>query len=233
MSRARRIAIATALGVAATVYWFVVRPWHLRWGATHGEVEGRLPGDDLVPEPVEEVTHAITIDAPASEVWPWLVQLGQGRGGFYSYDFLENVVGADIHNADRILPEHQDLEVGDIIRLAPADYALKTPDSALDVAVLNDERALVIRSPYDPPRFSWAFVLEPADEATTRFVVRTRSRPPESARSRLVSRLFWEPAHFVMERRMLLGVKERAEGEPEQREKEQPTSVEPDFGPAI
>lgn len=231
MSRARQIVIATALTVFTAIYWFFVRPWHLRWGATHGEVRRRLPGDDLVPEPAEEVTHAITIDAPANEVWPWLVQIGQGRGGFYSYEFLENMVGADIHNADRILPDHQDLEVGDTIRLAPADYALQTPDSALEVAVLNDEHALVIRSPYEPPNFSWAFVLEPEDETTTRFIIRTRSRTPESIPSLLASRLFWEPAHFVMERRMLKGVKERAERETERRQEEPP--VEPEFGPSV
>lgn len=211
MSRVRRTLLASIIAVVAAIYWLAIRPWHLRWGATKGDAERRLPGDDLVPRPVEEVTHAITIDAPAEEIWPWLIQIGQGRGGFYSYDFLENLVGADIHNVDRIVPEYQDLDVGDIIRLAPPDYTYRTPDSDLEVAVLNDERALVIRSPYDPPNFSWAFVLEPVDETTTRFVVRSRSRAPESVGSWLVSRLFWEPAHFVMERKMLLGVKKRAE----------------------
>ena len=228
MSRAWRIAAATASAVAATVYWFVVRPWHRRWGATHGEVHERLPGDDLVPD-ADEITRAITIDAPAGEVWPWLVQLGQGRGGFYSYDFLENLVGADIHNADRILPEFQDLEVGDTVRLAPADYVLQSPDSALDVAVLDDEQALVIRSPYEPPNFSWAFVLEPVDEGTTRFIVRSRGREPESALSWVGNRLLLEPIHFVMERRMLQGIKKRAEKTSERQREVEGLQV----GPAI
>ena len=103
-------ALAAAAAAAASVYWFVVRPWHLRWGATDAEVARALPGDELVPDAKISSTHAITIRAAPAEVWPWLVQLGQGRGGFYSYDWIEDAMGLEIHSADRILPEYQELK---------------------------------------------------------------------------------------------------------------------------
>lgn len=228
MSRARRIAVATALVVAATVYWLVVRPWHRRWGATEREASDRLPGDDLVAEPADQQTRAISIDAPPSAVWPWLVQIGQGRGGFYSYDVLENLVGADIHNVDRIVPEFQDLAEGDTIRLAPEDYVVQSPDTAPEVAVLEEERAIVLAPETDPPRWSWGFTLEP-ENGRTRFIVRSRGRKPEGLLSWVSNRFVLEPIHFVMERRMLFGVKERAEGEGRREE----APVEPEFGPAV
>ncbi|EFW91872.1 hypothetical protein ZOD2009_10355 [Haladaptatus paucihalophilus DX253] len=207
----RRRLVAPLIAIAALIYWFAVRPWHLRWGATDEESNGSLPGDGLLRDPESEVTHAVTIDAPVEEVWPWLVQIGQGRGGFYSYDWLENLVGADIHNADRILPAHQDLEVGDTVHLAPEDYSVQTPESAPEVAVLDPERAIVLQPPGESPRWTWAFVLRPLDDETTRFVARMRSHGKQDIAGRAADVLFWEPAHFVMERKMLLGVKERAE----------------------
>lgn len=206
----RRLA-GPLIAVVALAYWFLVRPWHLRWGATDEEVEGTLPGDDLLRDSKSEVTHGITIDAPVEDVWPWLVQIGQGRAGFYSYDWLENLVGADIHNADRILPRYQDLEAGDIVRLAPEDYPAQTEESTLEVAVLDAGRALVVHPLVDSPRWTWAFVLHPMNDGTTRFVVRMRTQGKRALRGKVADYLFWEPAHFVMERKMLLGVKERAE----------------------
>ncbi|SIQ79959.1 hypothetical protein SAMN05421858_0441 [Haladaptatus litoreus] len=208
--RIRRRILAASAAPAALAYWFLVRPWHLRWGATDEEAEGPLPGDGIIRSPRVEATHAITIGASVEDVWPWLVQLGQGRGGFYSYDWLENLVGADIHNADRILPEQQTLEVGDTVRLAPEEYAVQSPNSVPEVAVLDPGRAIVLCPPTTPPRWTWAFVLHPVDETTTRFVVRMRSGE-RTLGGAVVDHLFWEPAHFVMERKMLLGVKERAE----------------------
>lgn len=104
---------ATAIGSAAAAYIFLARPRLLRWGATDQEVDGLLPGDDLIPNADVTATRAITISASADQVWPWIAQLGQGRGGFYSCDFLENLIGADIHSADRIVPELQGIDVGD------------------------------------------------------------------------------------------------------------------------
>uniref|UniRef100_A0A7D5H5B2 SRPBCC family protein n=1 Tax=Natrinema halophilum TaxID=1699371 RepID=A0A7D5H5B2_9EURY len=218
MSGSRLVAAAALTLVGA--YHFVIRPWHRRWGSTTREARAPLPGDDLLPDATDQVTHAIEIDAPVEAVWPWLVQLGQGRGGFYSYDWLENAVGADIHNADRIVPEYQTLEEGDVVRLAPADYPVSSPESAPEVAHLETERTLVLRPPGESPAWTWAFVLEPVADGSTRLLARTRSNPGRSsigpfssfpALQEGVNYLFWEPAHFVMERGMLRGIRRRAE----------------------
>ncbi|WP_126664309.1 hypothetical protein [Haloterrigena salifodinae] len=212
--------VATAAVLLAGAYHVAIRPWHRRWGATADEARGPLPGDDLLPGASDQVTHAIEIDAPAESVWPWLVQLGQDRGGFYSYDRLERAVGADIHNVDRIVPEYQDLEEGDVVRLAPDDYPVSSPESAPEVARFDPERALVLRPPGDSPAWTWAFVLKPVGEGSTRLLARMRSNPhrssigPRTAHPILgeaVDYLFWEPAHFLMERKMLRGIKRRAE----------------------
>src|SRR4030067_2800213 len=100
----------------------VLRSWYHRWGATGAEVTQPLPGDELVPSPMLGYTRAITIQAPPERVWPWLAQLGQGRVGLYSYDGLENRAGCDIHSVERILPELQDPQVGELIRLWPKGY---------------------------------------------------------------------------------------------------------------
>jgi hypothetical protein len=109
--RRRYAAGATAIGAAAACLLFA-RPRQLRWGASSQERDASLPGDDLIVTPGLTATRAITVHAPASQVWPWIAQLGQGRGGFYSYDFLENLAGCDIHSADRIIPEWQDVKIG-------------------------------------------------------------------------------------------------------------------------
>jgi hypothetical protein len=106
---ARPIALGTVTVVAAAV----LRAWQRRWGATDDEVNRTLPGDDLISHADLTATRAITIHTTAAQVWPWIAQLGQGRGGFYSYDFLENLVGCDIHSADRIVPEWQRIDIGD------------------------------------------------------------------------------------------------------------------------
>jgi hypothetical protein len=115
----RAAAAATAVIGCAAAYFLVVRPWQLRWGATDEERGATLDGDDLIANPDLVATRAITVHALADQVWPWIAQLGQGRGGFYSYDALENLVGCDIHSADRVVPEWQDLKVGDQVKLSP------------------------------------------------------------------------------------------------------------------
>src|SRR5215216_7840794 len=174
------------------VYAFFIRPWHLRWGATDEEVEKPLPGDELVPEPAIESTRAITVNAPVEEVWPWLAQIGQDRGGFYSYEWLENLAGCRMHNADRIHPEWQHRAVGEIVFLHPA--------TGMKVAAFEPGRAIVLEG--------WgAFVVDPIDEENTRVILRTRV--PRGAM--LYYLLAVEIPHFIMERRMLEGIKERAE----------------------
>ena len=177
------------------------------WGATAVEVRGVLPGDDLVGHADVVATRAITVHATAASVWPWIAQLGQGRGGFYSYDAVENLLGLDIHSAERIVPEWQSVEVGMAVMLAA--------EVPLTVAVVEPGRALVLRgvvplgqaaTPYD---FTWAFVLCDGEGGTTRLVVRERY-----GYLRWWARLIVEPVSVVsavMTRRMLRGIRERAE----------------------
>jgi hypothetical protein len=206
MRRPAAAAGAAIIGSAAA-YLLAIRSWQLRWGATDEEVDATLPGDDLIPNPDLVATRAITVHAAADQVWPWIAQLGQGRGGFYSYDALENLVGCDIHSADRIVPQWQDLTVGDQVKLAP--------EVGLGVAVVEPGRALVLRGgvpmgavppPYD---FTWAFVLQEQPDGTTRLLVRERY-----GYTRRWAPLLVEPVAvvaFVMSQRMLRGIRDRAE----------------------
>jgi len=186
---------------ALAAYVLLIRPWHLKWGATEEELKMPLPGDELVKHPKLNATHAITINAPVAEVWPWLVQVGQKRGGFYSYTWLENLVGCEMSNADQIVPEWQDLKVGDEVWLHPKAPPLK-------VLAMEPGRAIVLEN-------SWTFVLHPIDDHTTRLIIRGRGDFNPDLKNALLNFLLWrgvfEPAHFIMERRMMLGIKERAE----------------------
>ena len=206
----RRRSVAGAAFVAGVLeYALFVRPWHLRWGAVPEEVSAALPGDDLIPRPNLVATRAISIRAAADDVWPWIAQMGQGRGGLYSYDGLENLVGCDIHSADRIVPEWQDVAVGDDVRLHP--------DVALQVALVEPGRALVIRvavemgsaTPAPPYDFTWAFVVRPRPDATTRLLVRERY-----GYTRWWAPVLVEPVElvsFVMSQKMLRGIRDRVE----------------------
>lgn len=193
--------LATGIGGAVAVYALLVRPWHLRWGATDEEVKMSLPGDELVEQPKLNATHALTINAPVGSVWRWLVQIGQKRGGFYSYTWLENLVGCQMRNADQIVPEWQDLKVGDHVWLHPKAPPLK-------VLTIEPQRAIVLEN-------SWTFFLRPIDEQTTRLIIRGRGEFNPDLKNALLNFLLWrvvfEPAHFIMERKMMLGIKERAE----------------------
>ena len=210
--------LVVGLIAAVSAYAFLFRPWHLRWGATQAEVARILPGDDLVRRPKLSATHAITIAAPASRVWPWLVQIGQGRGGFYSYDWLENLFGCDIHNASHIVSAWQALKPGDAVGLHP-----KTPP--IPVVVVEPERVIVLHadSRTGPPvagakmksgqymNVAWVFYLESVDAHTTRLIERFRLDWNPSLAITLANRFLLEPASFIMERKMLLGIKQRAE----------------------
>jgi len=204
----RRRWTVAAVAVLGAIYWRWIRPRMLNWGATAAERASPLPGDELLPEPDGESTMAITVDAPPADVWPWLVQLGQERGGFYSYTWAENLFGFDIQNADHVVPEYQDLAVGDTVRLARAD---RYPETKLEVASMDPERSLVLRSPDQPPWWVWAFVLEPVDDDRTRLLVRARISLPENSVVRLTSQAVLDPVTFVMTRGMLLGIKSRVE----------------------
>ena len=196
-----------ALAAGATLilaYLLVIRPWHLRWGATDEEVSQPMPGDGIVEHPHLNATRAITIEAPPEAVWQWLVQMGQGRAGFYTYDRIENLASMNIHSADRILPEFQHLEVGDIIPTDPNG-------EGFTITALEPNRSLVMVA--GTPRMghvSVATVLEPVDERSTRLATRLRARF-SLASAGLPFFLIFDPGDFVMMRKMLLGIKERAE----------------------
>ena len=202
-----KIALAAMVMAAAAVCALATRGRRLRCGATAREATDRLDGDDLIGRADLCATRAITIAAPAGRVWPWIAQLGQGRGGFYSYDRLENLAGCRIHSAERIVDEWQRIEPGDEVRLAP--------QVGLTVAAVAPERSLVLSGgvpvgdggpPYD---FTWAFVLDERPDGTTRLLVRERY-----GYRRPWTRFLVEPVEFVsaiMTRKMLRGIRDRAE----------------------
>jgi len=192
----------------------------LHWGATVEEASTPLPGDDLVPEPAYVTTRTITVQAPAEAVWPWLVQLGQGRGGFYTYDRLEQMVGAGIRSADHIVPELQQLAIGDTVPLSPVGgpkVALLDPGRALVLSETMDLRTGRSIPPVPPTGWamdwSWSFTLRPMFDGATRLLVRTRADYRPHGFLAPAMALLLEPTHFVMERGMLLGIKRRAERE--------------------
>ena len=204
MRKSTSIATGTVLAASGTViaYPLLLRRWCLTWGARPDEVSGKLPGDELLPKPGLVSTRAVQVDAPASAIWPWLVQMGPGRGGAYTYDWIENLFGLGMHSADQILPRYQHLQVGDAQHLGQRGPLLR-------VAVLDPERALVFRS--DDGNWVWAFSLVP-EGTGTRLISRNRI----AARGgplpvRLFNLLVMEPGSLIMERKMLLGIKQRAE----------------------
>lgn len=210
--------LVVAGAAAVSAYILTIRPWHLRWGSTDDEVEGPLPGDDLIPDAKLTATHAITINASPAEIWPWLIQIGQGRGGFYSYDWIENAMGLDIHTANQILPEYQDLKVGDLIPLSEDEFgfpvAILEPQKSLvlhgDTRVSGPESAPIMKEG-DYMATVWGFHLTPQEDGSTRLVERIHIDWNESPLNTVFYRVFLEPGSFIMEQKMLRGIKERAE----------------------
>ena len=206
--------IAWSIGGAAFVYAIAVvaiRPLYLRWGSTADERAAYLLGDELVQDPRYRVDHAITIHAPADSVWPWLAQLGQDRAGFYSYAWLERLIGDDIHNANRIHPEWQRRQTGDTVFAAQADYlGGRFGHAGWRVAAIDPGRGLYLDK--------WgAFVLRPVDANTTRLIIRSRGAGTPSFAMVVLSPLnvfVFEPAHLIMQRAMMRGIRDRAEATP-------------------
>jgi hypothetical protein len=195
--RSRRFALALAAALGALYYARLRRPI-LTWGATAAEAASRLPGDELLEDADGVATRAIWIDAPAAAVWPWLAQMGPSpRAGAYTYDWIENLLGLDMHSADRVLPEFQHPKVGDTIGLG---------SNRMRVERVQPERVLASRS--EDGNWVWAFVLEEQD-GRTRLISRNRFRLPTLVAR--VGMLPMEPGSLVMERKMLRGIKQRAE----------------------
>jgi hypothetical protein len=217
--------IVIAVGAAGLVYVFVVLPWQLRRGATNAKLQRSLPGDDLVTSPKTGYTQAITIRAPKAEVWRWLVQIGYKRAGWYTYDFLHRLVGIagcvddERRSAKRIIPELQDLGIGDVIEIAPG--------MGYTVVGLEPEQALILRSILDtvkwesvsgndplPEKYlmsSWVWFLEKIDEKTTRLIVRVRSDHNPGLLSTLSTRIPNALGRLLMQPRTLRVLKQRAE----------------------
>lgn len=205
--------VAVALGYAGLSV--ASRRWHRSWGTAAKEATASLPGDELISDAALQTTRGIDIQAPPERVWPWLIQMGQGRGGLYTYEWIENLLGAEIHNLDRIEPQLQQLSVGDHIRLTPEVYLGRIPGQYYRVTEIRPERALVMLQELPTGGLSsWSFNLRPLGGGATRLLVRGRSSAPSMRAERVareVELLLLEPGYFVMERGMLRGLKKRAE----------------------
>ena len=194
--RASIASLIFVVSLAATL-WFIYRPWALTWGSTNEEIARPMPGDAVLAQPTFNATRAVTIAATPEEIWPWIVQIGYRRAGFYSYDLLDN---DGIPSSERILPEYQTLKVDDLIPLS----------KTADVRVTE----------LDPPRFmvlvfevegtwsdaTWVWGLYPEDASHTRLVTRLRA----DARG-VRSRVFLDLGEIIMMRKCMLGIKRRAE----------------------
>jgi hypothetical protein len=212
----RGLIVALALAAIAANYLAYTRPWFLQWGATPDELTRVLPGDEIVANAASQYTRAVTIHAPAEHVWPWLAQLGQDRGGFYSFDLLENIVGCQMPVHDVLRPEKQTWHEGDRLWMYPKEKAGGVGFATLQAYLPGRAMGFATRAPgtmlNEPEDGSWSFVLEPIDGRTTRFLIRGRLAPGRSTAGLAFDRLFFEPVHFFMERRMMLGIKALAEG---------------------
>lgn len=227
-NRPSKLVRGAIAGVAVAVgYILAVRPWILSWGATEDEKQRTLPGDELVPNPRMEATHAVTIHAPVAAVWPWLVQIGYQRAGWYSYDWLHRLmgvagsVGNERGSAKRIIPTLQDLKVGDVVEIGP--------DMGYNVVDVQPGRALVlhvaletgsfrsfdpaVESPANSFQSSWTWFLDETAAGNARLIVRTKVAYTPSLANVLMTHGLIEPGSFVMERRTLLGIKRRAEAQ--------------------
>ena len=206
--RARSLALAGLSAMALTR----ARRRYLHWGSTPHELAAPLPGDDLMPRASLTATRAISVAAAADHVWPWIAQLGQGRGGFYSYDGLENLVGCHIQSADGVLAQQQILHSGDVIRLAlegAPDFRVQLVDPPTTLVLVSSGPRRPNATGRPSSVVTWQWVLRPLDSGRrTRLLVRQRLSCPRSQRA------LWyllEPITFVMERRMLLRLRSRAE----------------------
>ena len=205
------------LGLAAAVYRGVVWPRLRQWGATDAEVRASFPGADLVPGGRRSATMAVTIDAPLSRVWPWLVQMGCDRAGWYSWDRLDN---GGVPSAERIHPEWQPIAVDDRLASTPSGSGW------FEVAAVEPMRFLALRASLDPrghmfdaagprPRFysdsTWGFLLRPLEADRTRLVVSGYASSRPRMLTAIVDLLFWEPGHWIMQTRQFANLKRRAE----------------------
>jgi protein-S-isoprenylcysteine O-methyltransferase Ste14 len=193
------------------LYVTALRPLHLGWGATAEERGRPLPGDELVAGAQYRSTHAITINAPAEAVWPWLAQLGWNRGGLYSYEWLENLFGCRMKNADSVIPALQNVQPGDTFRMdpriPPLQFVIVEPPTALVIA----DRAAPCGEAANLPHVAWQFIVTPRPDGNSRLIIRWQSVLPPGFLMELFNKTLLEPVSFIMEERMMRGIKQRAE----------------------
>ena len=212
----RAYVLASIFTMILASFFAVVRPWYLQWGASDAEARMSLPGDEIIPNAAGQETRAITIDAGADAVWRWVAQIGQDRGGFYSFDVLENLVGCRMPTVDVLRPARQTWRLGDKLWMYPPERAGGQGFGTLRTYVPG--RALgfgthAVGTPITAPENgSWAFIVQPLDRYTTRRLLRGRGAP-RSVAGIAFDRTIFEPVHFVMERRTMIGIKQLAEGE--------------------
>jgi len=187
-------------GAVLTPFW----PFWRDWGATPEERKKALPGDEIVPHPRGGYTQAITIDKPCDQVWPWVAQVGQDLGGYYSYEFLENLVGCDIHSADRIVPEYQRTDTSRGLIMYPSA-------PAIPVHSIQPGKYIVYGGQMDPNTpVSWLFYLDECSENKTRLISRWLFDFKPTFAFKIIYRGFLLPIAAVMQRKMLLGIKKQA-----------------------
>lgn len=200
----RTVAVVTAIVPVFAAYLLVARPYQMRWGATNAEIARAMPGDELSSRPTFLATRAITINATQEVIWPWLVQLGYGRAGFYGYDIIENLGSPrGIRSADRILPELQQIAVGDPLPLSAAGGLIFNAIKPNQFLIWSGKTGRY------PGAFTWA--LYPVDAGRTRLVSRIQWSHHWTSPLSLVMDLFTEFTDHIAVRKILHGVKNRAE----------------------
>ncbi len=190
---------AGSIALLAVAYDKLLRATILNWGATPEEVASAIPGDELLADAEMVATRAITVNAPPSAIWPWLVQMGVGRGGAYTYDWIERLLGLDMHSAAEIIPEFQRLQVGDVLPMRPNDPGMR-------IEILEPEQAMSSCS--EDGAWVWSFALRPHN-GSTRLISRNRARVETTAGR--IGMAAMEIGSLAMERKMLDGIKQRAE----------------------
>jgi hypothetical protein len=198
MPRIGLVVVAVALPVIG--FFALYRPWHLMWGSTREEVARGMPGDEVVLDPTFSATRAVTVEGHPEAIWPWIVQIGFGRAGWYSYDVLDNL---GHHSAERIIPELQHIEVGDLIPVGPGENA------GMRIKAFKPNQWVLWSEPNQVT--TWVWSLEPTPSGHTRLITRVRSRSSWRHPTTAIWLLLVEVADFPMMRKCLLGIKRRAE----------------------
>lgn len=199
------IGLALLGGTVFGLFLHFYRPWHSRWGATDDEVMLAMPGDELIEKPTFNVTRAITIQARPEEIWPWIVQIGYGRAGFYSYDMLDNLGKP---SATSIIPELQHIEVGTWIPMS----GKVSEETAFRVMSFEPDSWML----WDKAASTWAWKLIPIDEESTRLIIRLKCYYRWARPTIVTDLILMEICDFLMMRKLMLGIKERAERSREQ-----------------